>query len=124
MSLVHIQDSAVGLRLAAHAIRLSPVAFAGSLAQITVLAAVLSPLLHLSHPVSPFTRESLFCCIFPLATVVVLLASRYKAAWSVTAAKLIPALALAITVPAILSISRCGPKEREPEFGFRVGWSE
>ena len=64
-------------------------------------------LLHLLHVVSPFARESLVCCSFPLATVVVLFAARYKAAQSETAAMLmISTLALAITVPAILWISR------------------
>jgi malonate transporter and related proteins len=98
---------AVGLLLAAHPIRLSPVVFAGSLARITVQSAVLFALLHLLHLVSPFARESLVCCSFPLATVVVLFASRHKAAQSETAAMLmISTLALAITVPAIPWISR------------------
>jgi malonate transporter len=98
---------AVGLVLAAHPIRLSPGVFAGSLARITVQSAVLFALLHLLHVVSPFARESLVCCSFPLATVVVLFAARYKAAQSETAAMLmISTLALAITVPAILWISR------------------
>jgi malonate transporter and related proteins len=98
---------AVGLVLAAHPIRLSPGVFAGSLARITVQSAVLFALLHLLHVISPFARESLVCCSFPLATVVVLFAARYKAAQSETAAMLmISTLALAITVPAILWISR------------------
>jgi malonate transporter and related proteins len=98
---------AVGLVLAAHPIRLSPGVFTGSLARITVQSAVLFVLLHLLHVVSPFARESMVCCSFPLATVVVLFAARYKAAQSETAAMLmISTLALAITVPAILWISR------------------
>jgi malonate transporter and related proteins len=98
---------AAGLVLAARPIRLSPVVLAGSLARITVQSAVLFALLHLLHLVSLFARESLVCCNFPLATVVVLFASRYKAAQSETAAMLmISTLALAITVPAILWISR------------------
>jgi predicted permease len=67
---------AVGLVLAAHPIRLSPVVLAGSLARITVQSAVLFALLHLLHVVSPLARESLVCCSFPFATVVVLFASR------------------------------------------------
>lgn len=98
---------AVGLVLASHPVRLSPGVFAGSLARITVQSAVLFALLHLLHVVSPFARESLVCCSFPLATVVVLFAARYKAAQSETASMLlISTLALAITVPAILWISR------------------
>jgi predicted permease len=79
---------AVGLVLAAHPIRFSPAVFAGSLARITVQSAVLFVLLHLLHVRSPFARESLVCCSFPLATVVVLFAARYKAAQSETAAML------------------------------------
>jgi malonate transporter and related proteins len=98
---------AVGLVLASHSVRLSPGVFAGSLARITVQSAVLFALLHLLHVISPFARESLVCCSFPLATVVVLFAARYKAAQSETASMLlISTLALAITVPAILWISR------------------
>ena len=98
---------AVGLVLASHPVRLSPGVFAGSLARITVQSAVLFALLHLLHVISPFARESLVCCSFPLATVVVLFAARYKAAQSETASiLLVSTLALAITVPAILWISR------------------
>jgi malonate transporter and related proteins len=98
---------AVGLVLAAHPVRLSPGVFAGSLARITVQSVVLFGLLHLLHVVSPFARESLVCCSFPLATVVVLFAARYKAAQSEMAAMLmISTLALAITVPALLWISK------------------
>jgi predicted permease len=98
---------AVGLVLAAHPVRLSPGIFAGSLARITVQSAILFLLLQLLHVVSPFAREALVCCSFPLATVVVLFASRYKAAQSETASMLlISTLALAITVPAMLWISR------------------
>jgi predicted permease len=98
---------AVGLVLAAHPVRLSPGVFAGTFARITVQSAVLFALLHLLHVVSPFARESLVCCSFPLATVVVLFAARYKAAQSEMASMLlISTLALGITVPAILWISK------------------
>src|ERR1700688_3483029 len=98
---------AVGLVLAAHPVRLSPGVFAGTFARITVQSAVLFALLHLLHVVSPFARESLVCCSFPLATVVVLFAARYKAAQSEMASMvLISTFALAITVPAILWISK------------------
>jgi len=98
---------AVGLVLAAHPVRLSPGVLLGSLARVTVQSAVLWALLHVLHVVSPFAREALVCCSFPLATVVVLFAARYKAAESETASMLlISTLALAVTVPAILWMTR------------------
>ena len=98
---------AVGLILAAHPVRLSPGVFAGTLARIAIQSAVLFALLHLLHVVSPFARESLVCCSFPLATVVVLFAARYMAAESESASMLlISTLALAITVPTILRLSK------------------
>ena len=96
----------VGLILAAHAVRLSRDVLVGSLARVTVQSAVLFALLHLLHVVSPFSRESLVCCSFPLATVVVLFAAKYKSSQSETASMLlISTLALAITVPAMLWLS-------------------
>jgi predicted permease len=98
---------AVGLVLASHPVRLSPGVFAGSLARVTIQSAVLFALLHLLYVISPFAREALVCCSFPLATVVVLFAARYKAAQSESASMLlISTLALAITVPTILWLSK------------------
>jgi predicted permease len=98
---------AVGLVLAAHSIRLSPAVWVGSLGRITVQSAVLFALLHLMHISSPFAREALVCCSFPLATVSVLFAARYKAVESEAASMLlVSTLALAITVPAILWLSK------------------
>jgi malonate transporter and related proteins len=98
---------AVGLVLAAHPVRFSPTVLLGSLARVTVQSAVLFALLRLLHVISPFAREALVCCSFPLATVVVLFAARYKAVESEAASMLlISTLALAITVPAILWLSR------------------
>jgi malonate transporter and related proteins len=98
---------AVGLVLAAHPVRFSLEVLVGSLGRITVQSAVLFGLLRLLHVVSPFARETLVCCSFPLATVVVLFASRYKAKQSEAASMLlISTLALAVTVPAILWISK------------------
>jgi malonate transporter and related proteins len=98
---------AVGLVLASHPVRLSPGVFAGSLARVKIQSALLFALLHLLHVVSPFAREALVCCSFPLATVVVLFAARYKAAESESASMLlISTLALAITVPVVLWISK------------------
>jgi malonate transporter and related proteins len=98
---------ALGLVMAAHPVRLSPRVLAGSLARITVQSAVLFALLRLLHVISPFARESLVCCSFPVAAVVVLFAARYNVAQSETGSMLlISTVALAITVPAILWISR------------------
>jgi malonate transporter and related proteins len=98
---------AVGLVLAAHPVRLSPGVFLGSLARVTLQSAVLWALLHALHVVSPFAREALVCSSFPLATVVVLFAARYKAAEPETASMLlVSTLALAVTVPAILWMTR------------------
>ena len=98
---------AVGLVLAAHAIRLSPAVWIGSLGRVTVQSAVLFALLHLLHVQSPFARETLVCCSFPAATVAVLFASKYKAVQSEAASMLlISTLALAITVPAMLWLSK------------------
>jgi len=44
-----------------------------------VQTAVLFALLHLLHVQSAFAREALVCCSFPLATIAVLLAAKYKA---------------------------------------------
>jgi predicted permease len=97
---------AVGLVLAAHAVRLSPTVLVGSLARVTVQSAVLFALLHLLHVVSPFARETLVCCSFPLATVVVLFAARYKAVESEAASMLlVSTLGLAVTVPTMLWLS-------------------
>jgi malonate transporter len=98
---------AVGLVLASHPVLLSSRVVAGSAARVTIQLAVLFALVHILRVTSPFTREALVCCSFPLATVVVLFAARYKSAESESASMLlISTLALAITVPAILWLSR------------------
>jgi predicted permease len=98
---------AVGLVLAAHPVRISPAVLIGSLGRVTLQAAVLFVLLHVLHVVSPFARETLVCCSFPLATVVVLFAAKYKAVESEAASMLLTStLALAVTVPAMLWLSR------------------
>jgi predicted permease len=98
---------AVGLTLAAHPISLSRAVFIGTLGRITVQSAILFALLHLLHVVSPFAREALVCCSFPLATVVVLFAARYKSSEAESASMLLlSTLALAVTVPVMLWLSR------------------
>jgi len=97
----------VGLVLAAHPVRFSGGVFAGSLARVAVQAAMPFVLLRLLLVRSPFSREALICCSFPLATVVVLFAARYKSAQSEAASMLlISTLALAVTVPTMLWITR------------------
>jgi len=98
---------AVGLVLAAHPISLSRAVFIGTLGRITLQSAVLFALIHLLHVVSPFARETLVCCSFPLATVVVLFAARYKSTEAESASMLLfSTLALAVTVPVMLWLSR------------------
>ena len=97
----------VGLVLAAHPVRLSAGVLAGSLARVAVQAAMLFVLLRVLLVQSPFSRASLISCSFPLATVVVLFAARYKSAQSEAASMLlISTLALSVTVPAMLWITR------------------
>jgi malonate transporter and related proteins len=101
---------AVGLVLAAHAFQFSRVVILGTLGRLTVQNVVLLLLLRLLHVNSPFTREALICCSFPLATVVVLFAARYKSSESETASMLLySTLSLAITVPIILWLTHHWP---------------
>lgn len=98
---------AVGLILAAHPVSLSRTVLFGTLGRVTVQSAVLFALLHVLHVMSPFAREALVCCSFPLATVVVLFAARYKSSQSESASMLLfSTLALAVTVPLMLWLSR------------------
>jgi malonate transporter and related proteins len=55
---------------------------------------------------SPFAREVLVCCSFPLATIVVLLAAKYKAVEAESVSALLSTLSLVVTVPVIIAISR------------------
>jgi len=96
-----------GLTLAAHAFHLSKAVLLSTLGRITVQTAVLFALLHLLHVQSPFAREALVCCSFPLATIAVLLAAKYKAMEAESAsALLLSTLSLVVTVPIIIAISR------------------
>jgi malonate transporter and related proteins len=97
----------VGLTLAAHSFHLSKVVLLGTLGRITVQTVVLFVLLRLLQVHSPFAREALVCCSFPLATIVVLLAAKYKAMEGESAsALLLSTLFLVVTVPVIVAISR------------------
>jgi malonate transporter len=97
----------VGLTLAAHSFHLSKAVLLGALGRITLQTVVLFVLLRLLHVESPFAREALVCCSFPLATIVVLLAAKYKAMEGESAsALLLSTLSLVVTVPVIIAISR------------------
>jgi malonate transporter len=101
---------AVGLVLAAHAFQFSRVVFLGTFGRLTVQNIVLLVLLRSLHVNSPFAREALICCSFPLATVVVLFAARYKSSESETASMLLfSTLSLALTVPIILWLTHHWP---------------
>jgi malonate transporter len=97
----------VGLTLAAHSFHLSKAVLLGTLGRVTVQTTVLFFLLRLLQVHSPFAREALVCCSFPLATIVVLLAAKYKAMEGESAsALLLSTLSLVVTVPVIVAISR------------------
>ena len=101
---------AVGLVLAAHAFQFSRAVFLGTVGRLTVQNMVLLALLRLLQVHTPFAREALICCSFPLATVVVLFAARYKSSESETASMLLlSTLSLALTVPIILWLTHHWP---------------
>jgi malonate transporter len=95
----------VGLTLAARAFHLSKAVLYGAFARITVQTAILFALFHLLHVGGPFAREALVCCSFPLATTVVLLATKYKAMEAESASMLLlSTLALIVTVPVTIAL--------------------
>jgi malonate transporter and related proteins len=101
---------AVGLVLAAHAFQFSRVVFFGTLGRLIVQNVVLLVLLRLLYVSSLFGREALICCSFPVATVVVLFAARYKSSESETASMLLlSTLSLALRVPIILWLTHHWP---------------
>ena len=101
---------AVGLILSAHSFKFSRAVVLGTLGRISVQNVVLLALLHLLHVSSPFAGEALICCSFPLATVVVLFAARYKSSESETASMLLlSTLSLLVTVPIILWLTHRWP---------------
>ena len=95
----------VGLTLAAHAFHLSRPVLLGTLGRISIQTAVLFLLLRLLHIDGPFAREALVCCSFPLATAVVLFATRYRALEAESASMLLlSTLSLIVTVPVTLAL--------------------
>src|ERR1700690_2693963 len=100
----------LGLVLAAHAFRFSRIVFLGTVGRLTVQNVVLLVLPPLLHVDCRFARETLICCSFPLATVVVLFAARYRSSESETASmRLFSILSLAVTVPIILWLTHHWP---------------
>jgi malonate transporter and related proteins len=96
----------VGVLLAAYPVRLSRGVIAGSMARVALQSATLSVLLHLLSVNSPFAREALVCCSFPVGPTITLFADRYDSARSEAAAMLLlSTLGLAVTVPAVLWIT-------------------
>lgn len=96
----------VGLTLAAHSFHLSRTVVLGTLGRITIQTLVLFTLLHLLRIDGPFAQEALVCCSFPLATAVVLFASRYRALEAETASMLLlSTLSLVVTVPITVALS-------------------
>jgi malonate transporter and related proteins len=96
----------VGLTLAAHSFHLSRTVVLGTIGRITIQTLALFLLLRLLRIDGPFAREALVCCSFPLATAVVLFASRYRALEAETASMLLlSTLSLVITVPSTVALS-------------------
>jgi malonate transporter and related proteins len=96
---------AVGLTLAANAFHLTRTVLLATLARITVQTAILFGLLQLLHVQGPFAREAIVCCSFPLATAVVLFASKYRALEAESAsALLLSTLSLVVTVPITIGL--------------------
>jgi malonate transporter and related proteins len=101
---------AVGLVLSAQAFQFSRAVFLGTLGRLTIQNAVLLILLRWLRVESPFSREALICCSFPLATIVVLFAARYKSCEAQTASMLLLSiLSMTVTVPIILWLTHHWP---------------
>ncbi len=95
----------VGLILASHTFRLSKIVLLGTLGRITIQTNVLFALLQLMHISGQFARESLVCASFPMATVVVLFAAKYKTLEEEAASiLLLSTISLLVTVPVTLAI--------------------
>ena len=97
----------VGLTLAATAFHFSRAVVLSTIGRITVQTLVLFTLLRLLHVEGPFAREALVCTSFPIATLVVLLATRYKAMEAESASTLLlSTLSLVVTVPINIAIGK------------------
>ncbi len=98
---------AVGLTLNAYSFHFSRFVLIGSVARISIQTLCFFVLVHLFRAQGVFVRESLVCCSFPMATIVVLFATKYKALQGETASiLLLSTLSLIITVPLTLALGR------------------
>jgi predicted permease len=98
---------AVGLTLNAYSFHFSRFVLFGSLGRISLQTVVFFLLSHLLSAQGIFVREALVCCSFPMATIVVLFATKYKALEGETASiLLLSTLSLLITVPITLALGR------------------
>jgi malonate transporter and related proteins len=95
----------VGLILASHAFQFSRAVVLGTVGRVTIQTAMLFALLRWMHISGPFAREALVCASFPMATVVVLFAAKYKTLEEETASiLLLSTISLLVTVPVTLVI--------------------
>lgn len=95
----------VGLTLAAHSFHISRSVVLGTLGRICVQTLFLYALFHLLHVTGVFAREALVCCSFPMATIVVLFAAKYRALEAETASiLLLSTVSLVATVPLALAL--------------------
>jgi malonate transporter len=98
---------AVGLTLAAHSFHLSKTVLLSTLARVTLQTVALFGLFHLLHVSGPFAREALVCCSFPMATTVVLFATKYKAMEAKSASiLLLSTVSPLVTVPVTIAIGK------------------
>lgn len=98
---------AVGLTLNAYSFHFSRFVLVGSLARISVQTLFFFILAHLLSARGVFVQGALVCCTFPMATIVVLFATKYKALEGETASiLLLSTLSLIITVPLTLMLGR------------------
>jgi hypothetical protein len=80
--------------------------------RLRLQTAMLFVLLRWMHISGPFPREALVCASFPMATVVVLFAAKYKALEEETASiLLLSTIALLVTVPVTLAIGKLRANE-------------
>jgi predicted permease len=97
----------VGLLLASHAFQFSKAVVLGTIGRITIQTAMLFALLQWMHVSGPFAREALVRASFPMATIVVLFAAKYKTLEEETASiLLLSTISLLVTVPVTLAIGR------------------
>lgn len=78
-----------------------------TLGRIAVQNVVLLGLFQALHVSGPFAREAIVCCSFPMATIVVLFAAKYKTLESEAAAiLLLSTISLLLTVPVTIAIGQ------------------